>query len=60
MTSYSSAINACAQNGDVKRAEQWFKCMEEAHVQPGETTYNGVINACAQMVDVQRAEQWFT
>ena len=45
--SYSSIINACAQNSDVKRAEQWFKRMEEAHVQPDVASYSSVINACA-------------
>ena len=32
--SYSIVINACARRGDVKRAEQWFKCTEEEHRQP--------------------------
>merc|ERR1711998_579665 len=55
----NSVINACAQNGSVKRAEQWFKWMEEAHVQPNVTSYSSVINACAQKGSVKRAEQWF-
>ena len=30
--SYNSVINACAQNSDVERAEQWFKWMKESHM----------------------------
>ena len=30
--SYNSVINACAQTGDVERAEQWFQLMEKANV----------------------------
>ena len=33
VTSYSSVINACAQTGDEKRAEQWFKLMQQANVE---------------------------
>jgi len=59
VASYNSIINACAQNSDVNRAEQWFKWMEDARVHPDVTSYNSVINACAQKGDVNRAEQLF-
>ena len=43
----------------MKGAEQWFKWMKEAHVQPNVTSYSSIMNACAQSGDVKRAEQWF-
>ena len=56
---YSQAIHIFAKKSDVKRAEEWFKRMEEARVQPDVTSYSSIINACAQKGDVNRAEQWF-
>ena len=59
VTSYNSVINACAQKGDVNRAEHWFKRLEEFLVQPDVMSYSSAINACAQKGDVEKAEQWF-
>ena len=59
VTSHNSIINACAQSGDVNRAEQWFKWMELVEIQPNIVSYSGVIKACAQNSDVKGAQQWF-
>ena len=48
---------AAAKNGDMSRAEQWLKWMEEAHVQPDVKSYGSVINACAQKGEMWRVDQ---
>ena len=40
VASYSSVINACAQKGDVEKAQQWFNWMEKANGQPDVTRYS--------------------
>merc|ERR1719389_1560496 len=51
-------INACAQTGDVQKAEEWLVKMLEDGVEPNVITFNAVIAACAKKGQGRRAEDW--
>merc|ERR1719321_512662 len=51
-------INACAQTGDVQKAEEWLVKMLEDGVEPNVITFNAVIAACAKKQQGRRAENW--
>merc|ERR1719265_1438818 len=51
-------INACAQTGDVQKAEEWLVKMLEDGVEPNVITFNAVIAACAKKGQGRRAENW--
>merc|ERR1719359_252468 len=59
VVTFNSVINACAQCGDVDRAESWFRRMLAKEVTPSVETFNSLINACAKAGDALRAEEWF-
>ena len=48
VVSYSTMINACAQNGETARAEWWLQHMLDNGVEANVVSYSTVINACAQ------------
>merc|ERR1719487_1995275 len=56
--SYTTVINACAQTGDVEKAESWLVRMLESNVEPNTITFNAVIAACAKKGDGRRAKEW--
>merc|ERR550514_1958448 len=56
--SYTTVINACAQTGDVEKAESWLVRMLESNVEPNTITFNAVIAACAKKGDGRRANEW--
>merc|ERR1719263_1544573 len=51
-------INACAQTGDVQKAEEWLVKMLEDGVEPNVITFNAVIAAAAKKGQGRRAENW--
>merc|ERR1719443_1731564 len=51
-------INACAQTGDIQKAEQWLVKMLEDGVEPNVITFNAVIAAAAKTGQGRRAENW--
>merc|ERR1719281_1500839 len=51
-------INACANVGDVQKAEEWLVKMLEDGVEPNVITFNAVIAACAKKGQGRRAENW--
>merc|ERR1719310_275675 len=51
-------INACANTGEVQKAEEWLGEMLEDGVEPNVITFNAVIAACAKKGQGRRAENW--
>merc|ERR1719171_662201 len=56
--SYTAMINACAQTGDIQKAEEWLVKMLEDGVEPNVITFNAVIAAAAKKGQGRRAENW--
>ncbi|CAJ1401635.1 unnamed protein product [Effrenium voratum] len=56
VAAFNSAINACAESGDMDRAERLHGQLQQSKVRPTLVTYNSLIKACAS--DMTRAEQW--
>ena len=56
--SYSTVINAVAQEGDVNAATSWFSSMCDDRISPNEVTFCSMIKACANKGDVEEARQW--
>merc|ERR1719201_2426955 len=51
-------INACAQTGDIQKAEEWLVKMLEDGVEPNVITFNAVIAAASKKGQGRRAENW--
>lgn len=56
--SYNSIVHACAREGDIPSAEQWFARMKVKGVEPNVITYNILMDACAKRDDPEGAEAW--
>mmetsp|Transcript_22161 Transcript_22161/g.54227 ORF Transcript_22161/g.54227 Transcript_22161/m.54227 type:complete len:182 (-) Transcript_22161:1215-1760(-) len=48
---FTSLIDACAQLGDVERANRWFRCMGFNGIEPNVRTVSAMLNACAKSKD---------
>ena len=48
---FNSLIDACAQIGDIDRANRWFRCMGTNGIEPNIITVSAMLNACAKSKD---------
>ncbi|CAK9081287.1 unnamed protein product [Durusdinium trenchii] len=53
----NSVINACAQAGKIKRAEQWLRNASSMQLQADVLSFNGIMHACAVRGQLSRAEE---
>jgi pentatricopeptide repeat protein len=59
LIAYSCFLDACAKSGQVKRAEQCLRYMQEDHMDLNTVCYCTLINVYASAGDVDKAEQYF-